>query len=131
MLDKPVVSFNKFELIQEAFVKNADAFAGRPKTQETSKLLRGGIYGIVLTDGELWREHRRFALHVLRNFGLGKNLMQERVLNEVSWMIEEMKKQIKNGQKEISVQNNIDVAVGSIINLLIFGYAFHEVSYQF
>jgi cytochrome P450 len=128
--NKPVVSFNDFNLIQEAFVKNGEAFAGRPKVQETSKLLRGGSYGIVLTDGELWREHRRFALHVLRNFGLGRNLMQERVLNEVIWMIDEMKQQLKNGEEEISVQSKIDVAVGSIINSLIFGYAFHEKSLE-
>uniref|UniRef100_A0AC35FZ47 Cytochrome P450 n=1 Tax=Panagrolaimus sp. PS1159 TaxID=55785 RepID=A0AC35FZ47_9BILA len=75
---------------------------------------------------DIWREHRRFALHVLRNFGLGKNLMQERVLNEVTWFLEDLKKKQNNGEKEISVQNSIDIAVGSIINGLIFGYAFHE-----
>uniref|UniRef100_A0A914P5U3 Cytochrome P450 n=1 Tax=Panagrolaimus davidi TaxID=227884 RepID=A0A914P5U3_9BILA len=124
MGNNPVVSFNSFDLIQEAFVKNADAFAGRPNTQ--LKLLRGGIYGIVMTDGELWKEHRKFALNVLKKFGMGKNLMQERVLNEVNWMIDEMKEHIKKGEDEISVHHKIDVAVGSIINLLIFGYAFHE-----
>lgn len=35
--------------------------------------------GVLLTEGEVWRDQRRFALHVLRNFGMGKNLMQERV----------------------------------------------------
>jgi hypothetical protein len=30
-----------------------------------------------MTEGELWREHRRFAIHVLRDLGLGKNVMQE------------------------------------------------------
>ena len=32
-----------------------------------------------MMEGELWLEHKRFALHTLRDFGLGKNLMQERV----------------------------------------------------
>ena len=124
----PVVTFNSYELIQEAFIKNPDAFAGRPKSLQMSRLLRGGVYGIISTDGPVWREHRRFALHVLRNFGLGRNLMQERVLNEVTWLIDEMKQKLKSGETEVSVQNGIDVAVGSIINSLIFGYAFHEVS---
>ena len=35
--------------------------------------------GIVLIDGPKWREQRRYALQVLRNFGMGRNLMQERV----------------------------------------------------
>ena len=39
-----------------------------------------GPYGVVWTEGNLWKEQRRFALQVLRNFGLGKNIMQERVI---------------------------------------------------
>jgi hypothetical protein len=34
---------------------------------------------VIFTEGDLWREQRRFVLHQLREFGLGKNLMQERV----------------------------------------------------
>lgn len=47
----------------------------------------GGTYGVMFTEGELWKDQRRFALHVLRNFGMGKNVMQEKVrrfLNEQS-----------------------------------------------
>jgi cytochrome P450 len=124
--DRPVVVFNKFDEIMEAFVKNGDNFSGRPQNEEFGKILRDGNNGIIMTEGPVWREHRRFALHVLRNFGLGKNLMQERVLNEVTWFLEDLKKKQKNGEIEISVQNSIDVSVGSIINSLIFGYAFHE-----
>ena len=42
-------------------------------------LLLGGIFGVINTEGDFWRDQRRFTLHVFRNFGLGKNLMQERV----------------------------------------------------
>lgn len=35
--------------------------------------------GVLFTEGEVWRDQRRFALHVLRDFGMGKNIMQEKV----------------------------------------------------
>ena len=28
--------------------------------------------GIVFTDGEVWKEHRRFTISCLRDFGMGK-----------------------------------------------------------
>lgn len=31
-----------------------------------------GNYGLAVIDGPMWREQRRFLLHVLRNFGFGK-----------------------------------------------------------
>lgn len=43
----------------------------------------------------MWREQRRFALQVLRDFGLGKNLMQERVdFLFIQSVIEKMKQKI-------------------------------------
>lgn len=42
--------------------------------------ISGGYGGVIFSEGDLWREMRRFSLTVLRDFGLGKNVMQERVL---------------------------------------------------
>ncbi|KAK6015191.1 hypothetical protein OSTOST_19387 [Ostertagia ostertagi] len=55
----------------------------------------GGEYGVVETDGDMWRDHRRFALHVLRDLGLSKDGMEQRVLAEVEAMSEEIKFQGK------------------------------------
>jgi hypothetical protein len=61
----------------------------------TIKILEGKK-GVVNSDGELWRDQRRFALHVFRNFGLGKNLMQERVIFKVN-RIYKMRQNKNNG----------------------------------
>ena len=39
----------------------------------------GQIAGIIFTNGEEWREQRRFALRHLRNFGFGKTSMEEMI----------------------------------------------------
>ncbi|VDO71387.1 unnamed protein product [Haemonchus placei] len=83
----------------------------------------GGEYGVVETDGDMWRDHRRFALHVLRDLGLSKDGMEQRVLGEVEAMTEQIKSK-KDGK--VDMQDIIEVAVGSVINQLLFGYRFDE-----
>lgn len=46
------------------------------------------IKGIILADyGPVWKEHRRFALMTLKNFGLGKQSMEERIRGEVAHIV--------------------------------------------
>uniref|UniRef100_A0AC34QCE1 Cytochrome P450 n=1 Tax=Panagrolaimus sp. JU765 TaxID=591449 RepID=A0AC34QCE1_9BILA len=123
MGNTPIVTIHDSPTIYATFLKDGEAYTGRHLT-DAGALARNGRNGVILVDGDLWREHRRFTLHVLRDFGLGKNLMQERILDEVTHTIADIKQDLKNGAKVLSIQNELDRAVGSIINLLLFGYRF-------
>uniref|UniRef100_A0A0K0DIR2 Unspecific monooxygenase n=1 Tax=Angiostrongylus cantonensis TaxID=6313 RepID=A0A0K0DIR2_ANGCA len=69
----------------------------------------------------MWRDHRRFAIHVLRDLGLSKDIMEQRILAEVEAMSNTLSS-MKG--KEIEMQDVFDIGVGSVINQLLFGYRF-------
>ncbi|VDM55618.1 unnamed protein product [Angiostrongylus costaricensis] len=90
-------------------------------------LFTGGDYGVVETVGQMWRDHRRFAIHVLRDLGLSKDVMERRILAEVEAMSEYLVTVIFAVISLFtarSIKDIFDVGVGSVINQLLFGYRF-------
>ncbi|KAH7711212.1 Protein CYP-33C9 [Aphelenchoides avenae] len=126
--EEPIVSIAEIGKIQEAFVKDADSCAGRPMNSVMDDFIRGAYGGVIFSEGNLWRDMRRFALHVFRNFGLGKNLMHEKactsILDEVTSLVDDVKHDIASGVKRHEIAEHIDVAIGSVVNSLVFGYRF-------
>ncbi|KAI6184603.1 hypothetical protein M3Y97_00614200 [Aphelenchoides bicaudatus] len=120
----PIVSVNDYDTIIELFVKDGDTYADRFGIKAFNDLVRGGEYGIIGTSGDLWREQRRFALKTLRDFGLGKNQMQDRILEEIQTMCEKINKDIAEGADEHDFYKHTDLAVGSLINNIVCGYRF-------
>uniref|UniRef100_A0A7E4VVZ6 CYtochrome P450 family n=1 Tax=Panagrellus redivivus TaxID=6233 RepID=A0A7E4VVZ6_PANRE len=119
----PVVTIHDTKTIFETFLKDGEAYANR--TEMTwNEVTKGGPFGIVFSSGALWRENRRFVLYVFRNFGLGKNIMQERVLDDVCGLIKTLKDEIASGAPEIHLFDEIDITIGSIINSIMMGYKF-------
>ncbi|CAD5224523.1 unnamed protein product [Bursaphelenchus xylophilus] len=122
--EMPIVSVCGYQEMVKYFVKNADVFSDRVRTNSALDQARGGTFGVVFNSGEPWREYRRFALKVLRDFGLGKNQMEERIQAEVQNLIEKVNGQLDSD--EIDFFKYTDIAVGSIINAIVAGYRFTE-----
>ncbi|XP_029289152.1 cytochrome P450 2F2-like [Cottoperca gobio] len=114
---KAAVVINGLKAMKEAIVTKGSDFAGRPQDLFINETTRRK--GVILADyGTSWKEHRRFALMTLKNFGLGKNSMEERIHGEIQYIIDALEKSI--GQT-ISPQLMFHNAASNIICQVLFG----------
>ncbi|XP_036590510.1 cytochrome P450 2C42-like [Trichosurus vulpecula] len=86
---KRVVVLHGYQAVKEALIDHGDKFAGR-RHMPVFNASRNGL-GVVLS-GERWKQIRRFSLVTLRNFGMGKRSIEERVQKEAKYLVEELKK---------------------------------------
>ncbi|KAH3852935.1 cytochrome P450 2C23-like [Dreissena polymorpha] len=111
----PVVILSGYDVIVDAFKKQADLFAARPKLPVTENLTRGK--GIVMVSGEPWREHRRFTLGTLKDFGMGKTRLDTTIQEQAALMVEEIGKH--NGEP-FDPKDVISAHVANVICSMLF-----------
>ncbi|XP_012889792.1 PREDICTED: cytochrome P450 2C5-like isoform X1 [Dipodomys ordii] len=87
---KPTVVLHGYEAVKEALIDHGEEFSGRGRFPLAEKANRG--LGIIFSNGHTWREMRRFSLMTLRNFGMGKRSIEERVQEEARCLVEELRK---------------------------------------
>ncbi|NXM72318.1 CP2C8 protein, partial [Serilophus lunatus] len=86
----PVVVLHGHDVVKEALVDRADEFASRGHMPIGDRANNG--LGIVFSNNEPWLQVRRFALTTLRNFGMGKRSIEERIHEESDYLLEEFNK---------------------------------------
>ncbi|XP_012368758.1 cytochrome P450 2B4-like [Octodon degus] len=87
---RPVVMLRGPETIREALVDQAEAFSGRGPIAAVESVFQG--YGLVFAKGERWKDLRRFSLATMRDFGMGKWSVKERIQEEAKFMVAELRK---------------------------------------
>ncbi|XP_040204255.1 cytochrome P450 2K6-like [Rana temporaria] len=80
-----IVVLAGYEVVKDALVNYAEEFGGRGKIQIFQKMDRG--FGLVHSRGENWKVMRRFTLTTLRDFGMGKSSIENKIIEECSYLI--------------------------------------------
>ncbi|XP_072875291.1 cytochrome P450 2C3-like [Chlorocebus sabaeus] len=87
---KPTVVLHGYKAIKEALIDQGEVFSGRGSFPVIEKVTQG--FGVVLSNGERWKQIRRFSLMVLRNMGMGKKTIEDRIQEEALCLVEALKK---------------------------------------
>nr|XP_040145116.1 cytochrome P450 2J2-like [Ictidomys tridecemlineatus] len=113
-------------LIKEVLSQTDQSFLHRPVTPLRERIFRKN--GLIMSNGQIWKEQRRFTLTTLRNFGLGRKSLEERIQEEAYHLVEAIKEE--NGQP-FNPHFKINNAVSNIICSITFGERFEYQDAQF
>ncbi|XP_013388320.1 cytochrome P450 2H2 [Lingula anatina] len=117
--EQHMIMLGTYELIEEAFVKNAATVSARPTWAYYIRRLVGKDgAGVIYKNGHAWKELRRFTLSSLRDFGLGRKSLQEKIQDEARYLVQNIENE--NG-KAFSPRDRIGKAVSNIISIVVFG----------
>ncbi|XP_063136437.1 cytochrome P450 2C7-like isoform X4 [Rattus norvegicus] len=87
---QPTVILHGYEAIKEALIDNGEKFSGRGSYPMIENVTKG--FGIVFSNGNRWKEMRRFTIMTFRNLGIGKRNIEDRVQEEAQCLVEELRK---------------------------------------
>ncbi|XP_026580323.1 cytochrome P450 2C8-like, partial [Pseudonaja textilis] len=85
---RPFVALCGYKVVKEALVDHSEEFGGRTQRPSHNRMFQNK--GLTTTGEKKWRELRRFTLSTLRDFGMGKKRMSERVQEEALCLVEEI-----------------------------------------
>ncbi|XP_059827071.1 cytochrome P450 2K1-like isoform X1 [Hypanus sabinus] len=114
-----VVVLAGYNTVRNALINYADEFLGRPDVPIMNVLKEGS--GVVWSNGEPWKQMRRFTLSTLRDFGMGKRSIEDKIIEEAGFLMERIRS--FKGQP-FDTDIIINFATANIICSIVFGNRF-------
>lgn len=119
---KKMVVLTGYETVKEALVNYADEFGDRPKIPIFEMMNKG--HGIIFSAGENWRVMRRFTITTLRDFGMGKRIIEDKIIEECGFLTHHFESFSGNPFDTLTIMN---ASVANIIVAILLG---HRYDYQ-
>ncbi|ESO99015.1 hypothetical protein LOTGIDRAFT_142374 [Lottia gigantea] len=119
-----LIVLSDMESINEALVKQKELFSDRPtdKLWDTNEAAKEGT-GIVWSNGQNWQNVRRMALQALRDLGVGKATIEERILDETEYILKEF---AKSENQPLRLNEIMMKGTSNIISSVVFGSRFEN-----
>ncbi|XP_029103965.1 cytochrome P450 2K1-like isoform X1 [Scleropages formosus] len=116
---KKYVVITGYEAVKQALITQAEEFGERGITP-INQIVNNGK-GLAFGVGESWKTMRRFTLTTLRDFGMGRSTIEDRIVEEAQRLLDIFQ---QHQGKPFDPTVNIYSAVSNIICQLVFGHRF-------
>ncbi|KAM4641331.1 uncharacterized protein O3C94_015727 [Discoglossus pictus] len=117
MGSRPVVVVTGYKTVKEILVDRGDDFLARGEMPMFDVYYKN--HGIAFTSNmDRWRELRRFSLATLRDFGMGKRSIEDRIVEEALCLVAELK---KTKDSVLNPRQYLNLAACNIIFSIMFG----------
>ncbi|XP_006995913.1 cytochrome P450 2A9 [Peromyscus maniculatus bairdii] len=114
-----VVVLYGYDAVKEALVDQAEEFSGRGEQATYNTLFKG--YGVTFSSGERAKQLRRFSIATLRDFGVGKRGVEERIQEEAVCLVKMLQ---GTCGAPIDPTSYLSQTVSNVINSIVFGDRF-------
>ncbi|VDM40582.1 unnamed protein product [Toxocara canis] len=116
----PTVVITQFQPIKEAFLNKGNDFAGRFGGYPDNMFQNIENGGVIFSQGENWVEQRRTSLRILRDLGMGKRIMEERVMKSVYELLNQLENE--PDKDHVDFRWPLQLCVANVITEILFGY---------
>ncbi|XP_078576599.1 cytochrome P450 2U1-like [Branchiostoma floridae x Branchiostoma japonicum] len=122
----PSIVLSGYETIRTALVKRAEDFSSRGCHPGVAVVRRddatGEVPGFLMSPyGPRWKQQRKFALMTLRDFGVGKRTLEDRVKEEANAFVQEI---LSQNEKPFDLKILTENCVCNIICSIVLGDRF-------
>ncbi|XP_057678894.1 cytochrome P450 2K1-like isoform X1 [Corythoichthys intestinalis] len=120
MGSKKVVVLAGYKAVKEALVNHAaDVFGDRDVLRIVKEYNDG--HGVIWSNGDSWKEMRRFALSNLRDFGMGKKACEDKIVQECQHLLGVFR---DFGGHAFDTTQPVNYAVSNVICSIVYGKRF-------
>ncbi|CEF70466.1 Cytochrome P450 18a1 [Strongyloides ratti] len=124
-IPNPQVVFADNDSISESLQVYGDNFIGRNVDGIPDKCMHEMVnVGVIMSEGEEWKDQRRLSLQILRNFGMSKTIIQDKI-HLVILDVWEYIDNIEN-KENVDIGKIMHLAIGNVINLILFGFMYNH-----